>query len=94
VGTRLGVAGAVERDHHAAAGRLALAPERLVHDDPCEPSGELRAARERADRPVCQEIGGLEAILSFGIVAEDAARDAKEHAVVPAHDRLEGAEIA
>jgi hypothetical protein len=39
-----------------------------------------------ADRPVGAQVGFLQGVFGLGIVAQDRARGAEEHAVVPAHE--------
>jgi hypothetical protein len=50
-------------------------------------------ARESADRLMSEEVSRLNAVFRFGVIAQDAARGAIEHAVVSSHDLLESIQV-
>src|SRR5215467_11088650 len=67
---------------------LATQPaERLVDNDATEPGAEARRAAERRQVGEAAQIGLLQHVLRFYVIADDAAGKAIEPAVVPLHDR-------
>jgi hypothetical protein len=79
-----------------ALGALALAqkPIRFVDDDAGEPGRQARAAAKTRDVAKRGEIGILDRILGFGVVAQDRPGDPIQHLVVAPHQKLERALIA
>ena len=77
-------------------GTLALAQKsiRFVDDDAAEPCGQARAAAKTRDVAKRGEIGILDCIFRFGVVAQDRPGDAVEHLVVAAHQKLERTLVA
>ena len=68
-------------------------PQRLVDDDAAQPRPEGGRAAELGEPPESMEIGALDGILRFGIVAQDASSDAEETPVVAPHDGAQGTGI-
>src|SRR6185312_9764611 len=60
--------------------------QRLVDDDARQPGADARLAAKSAQLRECLEIGVLKRVLGLGIVAQNAARDAIEAAIVPLDD--------
>ena len=92
----LGFAGAAIDDRAQRNGRApsAQAAERLVHDDPGEPSAEPRLAAEHRQAGERARIGFLQDVLGLGGIAHDAARDAVETLIVLADDAPDRGRVA
>ena len=77
-----------------APGALARPGDGFVDDDPRQPGRQFGVAAELADRAPGLQVGFLQRVFGFGVVAQDAARGAVQQLVVAPHQQHEGALVA
>src|SRR5262249_23283795 len=71
-----------ERDHLRGTLHLAQPAERLVHRDAHQPGRQPRIAAEARDAADGLEVGLLDGVLGFRVLAQDRARGAEQRLVV------------
>ena len=80
---------------HIDARPLAAQPaQSLVDGDPRQPGREAEVATETFEMRERPDIGFLDHVLGFAVVAQDAAREPVEPAIVRLHDRADRGLVA
>src|SRR6185437_17016288 len=73
---------------------LAQAPERFVDRDARDPRAESRVTAKMIEPGECANVSFLDDVLGFGVIAQDAARNAEQSAIVSERNSANGGLVA